>query len=129
MGMNRNMMRQMQQLQSKLEKAQNELGEMTVEGTAGGGVVTVVMDGHQTVRSVSIAPEAVDPEDIETLEDLVIETFRCWARLRMPTTRPKTSRRIILARSRAASAFPTSSARKVFWMSRVFQDHSTGIIS
>ena len=72
MGMNRNMMRQMQQLQSKLEKAQNELGEMTVEGTAGGGVVTVVMDGHQTIRSVSIAPEAVDPEDIETLEDLVL---------------------------------------------------------
>ncbi len=72
MGMNRNMMRQMQQLQSKLEKAQNELGEMTVEGTAGGGAVTVVMDGHQNIRSVSITPEAVDPEDVETLEDLVL---------------------------------------------------------
>ena len=72
MGMNRNMMRQMQQLQSKLEKAQNELGDMTVEGSAGGGAVTIVMDGHQNVRSVSIAPEAIDPEDIETLEDLVL---------------------------------------------------------
>ena len=70
--MNRNTMRQMQQLQSKLEKAQNELNDMTVEGTAGGGVVTVVMDGHQNIRSVSIAPEAVDPDDIETLEDLVL---------------------------------------------------------
>ena len=72
MGMNRNMMRQMQQLQSKLEKAQNELGDMVVEGSAGGGAVTLVMDGHQNVRSVSIAPEAIDPEDIETLEDLVL---------------------------------------------------------
>ena len=72
MAMNRNMMRQMQQLQSKLEKAQNELGDMTVEGSAGGGAVTLVMDGHQNVRSVSIAPEAIDPEDIETLEDLVL---------------------------------------------------------
>ena len=72
MAMNRNMMRQMQQLQSKLEKAQNELGDMVVEGSAGGGAVTLVMDGHQNVRSVSIAPEAIDPEDIETLEDLVL---------------------------------------------------------
>ncbi len=72
MTMNRNMMRQMQQLQSKLEKAQNELGDMTVEGSAGGGAVIVVMDGHQNIRSVSITPEAVDPEDIETLEDLVL---------------------------------------------------------
>ena len=72
MGMNRNMMRQMQQLQSKLEKAQNELGDMVVEGSAGGGAVTLVMDGHQNVRSVSIAPEAIDPGDIETLEDLVL---------------------------------------------------------
>ena len=70
--MNRNMMRQMQQLQTKLEKAQNELNDMTVEGTAGGGAVTIVMDGHQNVRSVSIAPEAVDPDDVETLEDLIL---------------------------------------------------------
>ena len=70
--MNRNMMRQMQQLQTKLEKAQNELNDMTVEGTAGGGAVTIVMDGHQNVRSVSLAPEAVDPDDVETLEDLIL---------------------------------------------------------
>ena len=70
--MNRNMMRQMQQLQTKLEKAQNELNDMIVEGTAGGGAVTIVMDGHQNVRTVSIAPEAVDPDDVETLEDLIL---------------------------------------------------------
>ena len=70
--MNRNMMRQMQQLQTKLEKAQNELNDMVVEGTAGGGAVMIVMDGHQNVRSVSIAPEAVDPDDVETLEDLIL---------------------------------------------------------
>ena len=70
--MNRNMMRQMQQLQTKLEKAQTELNDMTVEGTAGGGAVTILMDGHQNVRSVKIAPEAVDPDDVETLEDLIL---------------------------------------------------------
>ena len=70
--MNRNMMRQMQQLQTKLEKAQNELNDMIVEGTAGGGAVTIVMDGHQNVRTVSIAPEAVNPDDVETLEDLIL---------------------------------------------------------
>ena len=70
--MNRNMMRQMQQLQNKLEKAKGELGDMTVEGTAGGGAVSVIMDGHQNVREVTIAPEAVDPEDVETLQDMVL---------------------------------------------------------
>ena len=70
--MNRNMMRQMQQLQTKLEKAQTELNDMTVEGTAGGGAVTILMDGHQNVRSVKIAPEAVDPDDVETLEDIIL---------------------------------------------------------
>lgn len=70
--MNRNMMRQMQQLQNKLEKAKDELGEMIVEGTAGGGAVTVTMDGHQLVREVRIEPEAVDPEDVETLQDMVL---------------------------------------------------------
>ena len=70
--MNRNMMRQMQQLQNKLEKAKDELGEMIVEGTAGGGAVTVIMDGHQIVREVRIEPEAVDPEDVETLQDMVL---------------------------------------------------------
>ncbi len=70
--MNRNMMRQMQQLQDKLEKAKEELNHKSVEGTAGGGAVAIVMDGHQRVLDVRIAPEAVDPDDVETLQDVVL---------------------------------------------------------
>ncbi len=67
--MNRNMMRQAQQLQAKLEKVQEELETLTVEGSAGGGVVKVVMTGKQLVESVSIDPEAM--EDADLLQDLV----------------------------------------------------------
>lgn len=70
--MNRNMMRQVQQLQNRLEKAKAELSGMTVEGTAGGGAVAVVMDGHQRVRAVRIQPEVVDPKDVETLQETVL---------------------------------------------------------
>lgn len=69
--MNRNIMRQAQELQAKLAKAQEELGNETVEASVGGGMVTVVVDGHQNVRSVKIKPEAVDPDDLSLLEDLV----------------------------------------------------------
>ena len=67
--MNRNMMRQAQRLQAQLQKIQEELETLTVEGSAGGGVVKVVMTGKQTVESVTIEPEAA--EDIELLQDLV----------------------------------------------------------
>ncbi len=67
--MNRNMMRQAQQLQAKLEKVQEELETITVEGSAGGGVIKVVMTGKQVVESVSIDPEAM--EDADLLQDLV----------------------------------------------------------
>lgn len=66
------MMRQLQDMQRKLEQAQERLGEQTVEGTAGGGVVTVTMTGHHEVRAVKISKDAVDPDDVETLEDLVV---------------------------------------------------------
>ncbi|MDI9484352.1 MAG: YbaB/EbfC family nucleoid-associated protein [Bacillota bacterium] len=73
MGMNmQKMMRQMQKMQADLERVQAELGEMTVEGSAGGGVVTAVVTGHQEVRQIKIAPDAVDPEDVEMLEDLIV---------------------------------------------------------
>lgn len=73
MGMNmQKMMRQMQKMQADLERVQAELEEKTVEGTAGGGVVTVVVNGHQVVQEVKIQPEAVDPEDVEMLEDLIL---------------------------------------------------------
>ncbi|MEK7216638.1 MAG: YbaB/EbfC family nucleoid-associated protein [Chloroflexota bacterium] len=70
--MNRDLMRQAQQLQARMVKMQEELGSETVEGTAGGGVVTVVVNGHQVLQSVKIQPEAVDPSDVEMLEDLVL---------------------------------------------------------
>lgn len=66
------MMRQMQKMQADLARVQEELEEKTVEGTAGGGVVTVVVNGHQVVQGVKIQPEAVDPEDVEMLEDLIL---------------------------------------------------------
>jgi DNA-binding YbaB/EbfC family protein len=67
--MNRNMIRQAQKLQAELQKVQEELENMTVEGSAGGGVVKVVMSGKQMVESVTIEPEAA--EDVELLQDLV----------------------------------------------------------
>ncbi len=67
--MNRNMMRQAQRLQAQMQKIQEELETLTVEGTAGGGVIKVVMTGKQTVESVTIEPEAA--EDVELLQDLV----------------------------------------------------------
>ncbi|MFW6102189.1 MAG: YbaB/EbfC family nucleoid-associated protein [Chloroflexota bacterium] len=70
--MDKSILRQAQQLQAKLAKAQEELGNMTVEATSGGGAVKVVIDGHQKVRSVEISPEAVESEDVELLQDLVM---------------------------------------------------------
>ncbi len=70
--MNKQMMRQVKELQAKLAKAQEELGNTEVEGSAGGGAVTVTIDGHQNVKSVKISPDAVDPDDIGLLEDLVL---------------------------------------------------------
>ena len=70
--MNRALIRQAQQLQAKLEKAQQELGKTTVEASSGGGAVTVVITGQQRIESVKISPEVVDADDIEMLEDLVL---------------------------------------------------------
>ena len=70
--MNKNLMRQAQELQAKIARAQEELGKETVEAASGGGMVTVVVDGHQNVRSIKIKPEAVDPSDMTLLEDLVL---------------------------------------------------------
>ena len=71
-GNMQNMMKQMQKMQKKMAEAQEELGEKKIEGTAGGGMVTVVVTGHKEVVDVIIKPEAVDPDDIEMLQDLVL---------------------------------------------------------
>lgn len=70
--MNRNLMRQAQELQNRLAKLQEELGKLTVEATAGGGAVKVVATGHQKIVSIAVAKEAVNPEDVEMLQDLVL---------------------------------------------------------
>lgn len=59
-------------LQEQMEGMEKELGEQKVEATSGGGVITVVANGVQEILSVKIKPEAVDPDDIEMLEDLVL---------------------------------------------------------
>jgi DNA-binding YbaB/EbfC family protein len=64
------MLKQAQQLQAKMEQVQKELETETVEASSGGGAVTVVMTGHQVLRSVKIQPEAA--EDVEMLQDLVL---------------------------------------------------------
>ena len=69
---NRALLRQARELQAKMVKAQEELSNATVEATAGGGAVTVVMNGQQKVLSIKIAREAVDPADISLLEDLIL---------------------------------------------------------
>jgi len=66
-----NIMKQAQQFQSKMAKLQEELGERTVETTAGGGMVAVVANGRQELVSIRIDPEVVDPEDVDMLQDLI----------------------------------------------------------
>ena len=70
--MNRNLLRQAQQMQARLAKAQEELENETVQASSGGGAVTVVATGKQSIESVTIDPGAVDPDDVEMLQDLVL---------------------------------------------------------
>ena len=75
MNINKNMMKQMQQMQKDLVRAQQELEQATVESSSGGGAVTVTMNGHQKVLSITIAKEAVDPDDVEMLQDLIMSAI------------------------------------------------------
>ena len=70
MGMG-NLQRMAMQLQQESERVQAELAEAQVEGTAGGGVVRVVVTGKQSLVSITIDPSAVDPDDVDMLQDLV----------------------------------------------------------
>ncbi len=67
-----NMMKQVQQMQAKMEKIQAELEQTEVEGTAGGGMVKVTANGKQDIVSITIDPEVVDPDDVEMLQDLIL---------------------------------------------------------
>lgn len=66
------MMKQAQKMQLELARAQEEIKGMTFEATAGGGMVKVVACGDNSIQSIAIDPQAVDPDDVEMLEDLVL---------------------------------------------------------
>ena len=70
--MNKFIMQQAQKLQSKLAQAQEELSNITVEASSGGGAVKVTMNGQQKIQSVKISPEVINSDDVELLEDLVL---------------------------------------------------------
>jgi DNA-binding YbaB/EbfC family protein len=67
-----NLMKQAQQMQQKMMKMQEEMAAKTVDASVGGGMVTVTANGRAEVLSVKIDPQAVDPNDVEMLEDLVL---------------------------------------------------------
>ena len=70
--MNKFIMHQAQKLQEKMAKAQQELGNITLEASSGGGAVKVTINGQQKIQSVKISPEVINPDDVELLEDLVL---------------------------------------------------------
>jgi hypothetical protein len=70
--MNKFVLRQAQDLQAKLLKAQQELADMTTEVSSGGGGIKIVINGQQRIRSVTISPEVINAEDADMLEDLVM---------------------------------------------------------
>jgi hypothetical protein len=66
------MLKQLQSLQEDMLQAQDEIAAMEIDTSAGGGAVTAVVTGDRRVKSLTIDPEVVDPEDVEMLQDLVI---------------------------------------------------------
>lgn len=70
------LIRQAAEVQAALQRAQEELLNTTVQGTAGGELVTVTMTGGAEITDLTIKPEAVDPEDVETLQDLILAAYR-----------------------------------------------------
>ena len=73
--MNRNMMKQAQQLQKQMVKMQEEIESARVEYSAGGGVVKVIVTGKMAVESIAIDPDVVDSEDVEMLQDLILSAI------------------------------------------------------
>lgn len=75
------LMKQVQQMQQQMQKIQAELGETIVEGTAGGGAVTVTMNGHRDIQAIKLSPEIVDPDDVEMLQDLILAAINDGVRV------------------------------------------------
>jgi DNA-binding YbaB/EbfC family protein len=83
------LMKQAQQMQQQLMAAQAELADIVVEGSAGGGLVRATMTGSGELRALTIDPSAVDPADVETLQDLVVAAVRDAARAAADLTQEK----------------------------------------
>ena len=66
------LMKQAQQMQKKLAEAQESMNEVTVDASAGGGMVKVTVDGNMQLQSVTIDPDALDPEDVDMLQDMIV---------------------------------------------------------
>jgi DNA-binding YbaB/EbfC family protein len=75
-GNMQDLFKQAQQMQKQMEEAQEQLNEMEFEASSGGGMVTAKVKGSKELVSVKIAPEAVDPDDVEMLEDMVVAAVR-----------------------------------------------------
>jgi DNA-binding YbaB/EbfC family protein len=75
------MLKQVQKMQAQMSLAQEALGNETVEGSSGGGMVTAKANGHGDIVSISISKEVVDPDDVEMLEDLVLSAVKESIRL------------------------------------------------
>ncbi len=71
-GVKGGMANKLQEMQQQMIEAQEALGDKTVEITAGGGVIKVVMTGHQKLEAITIDPEVVDPDDVAMLQDLIV---------------------------------------------------------
>lgn len=67
-----NLLKQAQKVQAEIQKIQERLGDMQVEGTAGGGMVSAIANGKNEIIRVKIEPEVIDPDDVEMLEDLIV---------------------------------------------------------
>lgn len=70
------LMKQAKKMQDEILKAQEALGQQTIEGTAGGGAVKIVMDGHKTVKEIQLDKDVVTPDDVEMLQDLILAALQ-----------------------------------------------------
>lgn len=66
------MLKEIQKMQVRMAQVEEELRDRTVEATAGGGVIKVIVNGHQEVKAINIQPDVVDPEDVDMLQDLIL---------------------------------------------------------
>ena len=77
-----NLMKQAQRMQQKMQENQKAIEEKVFEASAGGGAVTIEMSGKRDVKSLTISKDAVDPDDVETLQDLIVAAFNeCMAKI------------------------------------------------